>query len=148
MLVLPWWWWMVMLLNSKSGKCIVLAISKPVKPTPQARGVKSLMNCIFSSLPPCGQVQIFFPEIIIEKTRCQCNSLKFIYSEKAKNFCEIFPLLLSYVVPVKSKVKISQNFVAFSEYMSFKPRWAGNKIGICGGVLLCTSFYLVNLPFG
>ena len=31
----------------------------------------------------------------------------------------IFTLLLSYVVPVKSKVKISQNFVAFSEYMNF-----------------------------
>ena len=44
--------------------------------------------------------------------------LKFIYSEKATKFSEIF--LLSYVVPVKSKVKISQNFVAFSEYMSFK----------------------------
>ena len=29
-----------------------------------------------------------------------------------------FTLLLSYVVPVKSKVKISQNFVAFSEYMN------------------------------
>ena len=28
-------------------------------------------------------------------------------------------LLLSYVVPVKSKEKISQNFVAFSEYMNF-----------------------------
>ena len=40
--------------------------------------------------------------------------LKFIYSEKATKFCEIFTLLLSYVVPVKSKVKISQNFVAFS----------------------------------
>ena len=45
--------------------------------------------------------------------------LKFIYSEKAKQFCEISTLLLSYVVPVKSKVKISQNFVAFSEYMNF-----------------------------
>ena len=45
--------------------------------------------------------------------------LKFIYSEKAKKFCEIFTLLLSYVVLVKSKVKISQNFVAFSEYMNF-----------------------------
>ena len=32
---------------------------------------------------------------------------------------KIFTLLLSYVVPVKSKVKISQNFVAFSEYMNF-----------------------------
>ena len=46
--------------------------------------------------------------------------LKFIYSEKATNFFEIFTLLLSYVVAVKSKVKISQNFVAFSKYMNFK----------------------------
>ena len=38
---------------------------------------------------------------------------------KAKKLCEIFTLLLSYVVPVKSKVKISQNVVAFSEYMNF-----------------------------
>ena len=45
--------------------------------------------------------------------------LKFIYSEKTTKFCELFTLLLSYVVPVKSKVKISQNFVAFSEYMNF-----------------------------
>ena len=45
--------------------------------------------------------------------------LKFIYSEKATKFWEIFTLLLSYVVQVKSKVKISQNFVAFSEYMNF-----------------------------
>ena len=41
------------------------------------------------------------------------------YSKKATKFCEIFTLLLPYVVPVKSKVKISQNFVAFSEYMNF-----------------------------
>ena len=40
--------------------------------------------------------------------------------EKATKFCEVFTLLLSYVVPVKSKVKISQNFAAFSEYMNFK----------------------------
>ena len=32
--------------------------------------------------------------------------LKFIYSEKTTKFCELFTLLLSYVVPVKSKVKI------------------------------------------
>ena len=41
------------------------------------------------------------------------NAVKFIFSEKATKFCEIFTLLLSYVVPVKIKVKISQNFVAF-----------------------------------
>ena len=48
--------------------------------------------------------------------------LKLIYSEKAAKFCKIFNLLLSYVVPVKSKVKISQNCKAFSEYMNFKVR--------------------------
>ena len=41
--------------------------------------------------------------------------IKFIYSKKATKFCEIFTLILSYVVPVKRKVKISQNYVAFSE---------------------------------
>ena len=46
--------------------------------------------------------------------------LKFIYSEKATKVCEMFILLLSYVVLVESKVKISQNFVDFSEYMNFK----------------------------
>ena len=34
--------------------------------------------------------------------------VKFIYSKKATQFCEIATLLLSYVVPVKSKVEISQ----------------------------------------
>ena len=42
-----------------------------------------------------------------------------MYSEKATKFCEISPLLLTYVVPVKSKVEISQNLVAFSENMNF-----------------------------
>ena len=46
-------------------------------------------------------------------------TVKFVYSEKDTKFCEIFTLLLSYVVPVKSKVKILKNFVAFSEYMNF-----------------------------
>ena len=40
--------------------------------------------------------------------------------EKATKFFEISTLLLSYIVPVKSKVEISQHFVAFSEYMNFK----------------------------
>ena len=48
-----------------------------------------------------------------------CWHVKLIYSEKATELCKIFTLLLSYIVPVKSKVKISQNFVAFSEYMNF-----------------------------
>ena len=41
--------------------------------------------------------------------------LKFILSEKATKFCEISTVDL----PVKSKVEISQNVLAFSEYMNF-----------------------------
>ena len=36
------------------------------------------------------------------------TDLKFIYSEKATKFCEIFTLLLTTVHTVKSKMKISQ----------------------------------------
>ena len=45
--------------------------------------------------------------------------VKFIYSEKATNFFKISTVDLFYVVPVKSTMEISQNFVAFSEYMNF-----------------------------
>ena len=47
---------------------------------------------------------------------------KFIYYGKATNICEIFPLLLTTVHTVKSKGKILQNFVTFSEYMNFNFR--------------------------
>ena len=52
---------------------------------------------------------------------CRQNSskVKFIYSEKATNFCEISTVDLSYVVTVKYLVEISQNFVAFSEYINY-----------------------------
>ena len=50
--------------------------------------------------------------------------VKFIYSEKATKFCKIPTLLLSYVVPVKSKIEI----VAFSEYMNFINNWGNWKI--------------------
>ena len=43
--------------------------------------------------------------------------LKVIYSEKATKFYKISTLLLTRVHTVKSKVKLSQNFAAFSEYM-------------------------------
>ena len=46
-------------------------------------------------------------------------SLKFIYSEKGTKFCEISTLILSVCIVDKSKVEISQNFVAFSEYTNF-----------------------------
>ena len=45
--------------------------------------------------------------------------IKFVYSEKATQFCEISTLLLSTVHTDKSKVEILQNFMAFSEYMNF-----------------------------
>ena len=58
------------------------------------------------------------------------NQVKFIYSEKATKFCKISKLLLSYVVPVKSKVEILQNFVAFSECMNFTPKEAKVQAGL------------------
>ena len=45
--------------------------------------------------------------------------VKFIYSERATKFCEISTLLLPVCTIVKSKVEISQNFVALSEYVNF-----------------------------
>ena len=45
-----------------------------------------------------------------------CN-VKFIYSEKVTNFHEIPTVDLSYLVTVKSTLKILQNFVAFSDYI-------------------------------
>ena len=44
---------------------------------------------------------------------------KFMYSEKATKFCEISTLDLTITTKDKSTVEISQNFVAFSEYMNF-----------------------------
>ena len=55
--------------------------------------------------------------------------VKFIYSEKATKFREISTLLLTTVHTVKSKVEISHNFVAFSEYMNFN-----NVFPKCGKV--------------
>ena len=58
--------------------------------------------------------------IVIKNLKILFLNIKFIYSETATKFWEIFILLLFYiVVPVKSKVKILQNFVAFSKYMKF-----------------------------
>ena len=45
--------------------------------------------------------------------------LKFIYCEKTTKFCGIYTLLLTVCAVVKSKGKILQNFVVFSEYMNF-----------------------------
>ena len=77
--------------------------------------------------------------------------LKFIYSEKATKFCEISTLLLSYVVPVKRKVEISQNFVAFSEYMNFnKNRSFGTEVLckiVCTEVLILVGIHAILALF-
>ena len=53
---------------------------------------------------------------------CCCCLLKFIYSDKATKFFEIFPLLLTVCTVVKSKGNILQKSLAFSEYMNFKSK--------------------------
>ena len=55
--------------------------------------------------------------------------VKFKYFEKATKFCEISTFLLSYLVSVRSKVEISQNFVAFSEYMNFTEKCCSYLLG-------------------
>ena len=65
---------------------------------------------------------MLFPNLCISKEikhNFGGSLIEFIYSEKDTKFCEIVPLLLTTVHTVKSKWKISQNFVAFSEYMNF-----------------------------
>ena len=59
-----------------------------------------------------------FAVCILFNYKVRFYMLKFINSEKATKFCEIFTFAVCTVV--KSMVKISQNFVAFSEYISFK----------------------------
>ena len=73
----------------------------------------------------CGEVTF----LVVLNKRCW---IKFVYSEKkGTNFWEISTIDLSDVVTVKSTVEISQNFVAFSEYMNFNlPNILSNYIHI------------------
>ena len=57
--------------------------------------------------------------LLLSISKDKIFSLKFIYSEKTTKYCKISTVDFYYVVPVKSKGKISQNFVTFSEYMNF-----------------------------
>ena len=45
--------------------------------------------------------------------------LKLIYFEKATKFCQMSTVDVTGTTEDKSTVEISQNFVAFSEYMNF-----------------------------
>ena len=65
------------------------------------------------------QISEITKTIYSNSERSEQFSVKFIYSEKAAKFCEIFTLLLTAVHTVTNKVEILQNFVAFSEYMNF-----------------------------
>ena len=68
-------------------------------------------------------------ETLVETGHGVSEGIEFIYSEKAIEFCEISTLLLSYVVPVKSKLEIFQNFVAFSECMNFNRKQEAKVFG-------------------
>ena len=63
--------------------------------------------------------QFLYTNRFFKSERLEPFLVKFIYSEKATKFCKIFSLLLNVCTVVKSKGKISQNSVAFSEYMKF-----------------------------
>ena len=88
----------------------------------------------------CSQEEVGVPICYFSDLQYLCTKLrtfkstfgliKFIYSEKATKFCEIFPLLLTVCNAVKSKVKISQNFEAFSEYMNCNWPFVHRKAGI------------------
>ena len=60
-----------------------------------------------------------------QRILCQENQVlpkvKFIYFEKATKFGKIFTLVLTVC---EGKVKISHNYVAFSEYMNFNKKCA------------------------
>ena len=83
---------------------VLQTINPNLNPTNQTEGSNTYYGCYL---------------ILILVPWCQ-DKVKFIYSEKASKCCEIFTLHLPKVHTVKSKVKISQTFVAFSEYMNFK----------------------------
>ena len=101
------------LLQVKLFKIVEFHITQPV-------WTLFLFKSIWTHSQGCQKIRIF-----IYKYNCGVF-VKFIYSEKATKFCEIFPLLLTVCTIVKSKGTILQNFVAFSEYMNFNEQ-TGNS---------------------
>ena len=95
----------------------------------QTRPVRYLAAKTIASSGYSIELEWFFPELSSQRDVLWSSGIeflssgfwyvKFIYSEKATKFCEISTLLLTVCTVVKSKVEISQNFVAFSEYMNF-----------------------------
>ena len=70
--------------------------------------------------------------------------VKFVYSQKATKFCRILALLLSYVVPVKSKVKISQNCGLLRIYELYNPK--NSHLGRHRSAISKNSFMNSKLP--
>ena len=71
------------------------------------------MNCLDLSLASLKIRKVWI-------SRFLRSVLKFIYSEKATTFCEIFALLLPETTKDKSKVKISQNCVPSQNIWTLK----------------------------
>ena len=59
------------------------------------------------------------------------TTIKFMHSEEATRFCKIFTLLLTGTTEDKSQVKISQNCVAFSEYVNFTIHIVPPPLRVC-----------------
>ena len=94
----------------------------PVEPKSRDRSRTSVTFSFLHKGPNHSGGQ-FNPDGLIRFNRLETyldTVIKFIYSEKATNFFKISTIDLFYVVMVKSTVEMSQNFVAFSDYINFK----------------------------
>ena len=89
--------------SKMGGKSLRLVISLQVD---SAQG--SDLAPISGDLSHIGKVSEIKPPLV-----------KFIYPEKAKFFCKISNVDLTGTTYDKSTLEISQNFVAFSEYINF-----------------------------
>ena len=103
----------------KTGDVILQANGKNIKDPEQLQTAieESGAFVVFKILP--SNIDQQEEENSKPKAGKAAKVLKFIYSEKATKFCEVSTLLLSVCTVDKSKVEISQNFVAFSEYTNF-----------------------------
>jgi hypothetical protein len=111
--------------------------------TPTLELITELITLVKTQLKPLAAERTILYNIAIVQTSNLIHKvkIKFIYSEKATKFCKIFPLLLTSVHTVKSKGKISKNYVVFSEYMNFNMKHISFSKGLINGTFL-PSFLL------
>ena len=81
-----------------------------------------VMYRVVNNILPCNLVRYltFCYKVHTNLSKENFASLKFIYSEKAIRFWKITTVDLTGTTNDKSSVEISQNFVAFSEYINFQ----------------------------